>query len=274
MAESICKFVPQKELKGGIKTVRFVYETEWYTLPKSQISPIYFLAIVTRGTGTLHANDCEYSLRRGDLFFIPPATAFSLSGERTLAYIYLTFLGADIPSLLARMGITGMMPYFPDREALCPVFENAIRRADSTNIALLSESTLQYALSFLASTESGEEEEERPFASILNYVEAHFSDKGLSLHTLAEQFSYTEKYLSALFKKCVGTGFNEHLNALRIQRASLLIEQHFGSVAEIAEASGYKDASYFSKVFKKRTGVSPTQMLVLANADHKRAKTK
>lgn len=273
MSESICKFVPQGSSGDGIRTVRFVYETEWYTLSFPQISPVYLLAIVTRGSGILHTEEKTYPLSRGDLFFLPPATAFSLSGDRALAYIYITFLGTDVPSLLARMGLTEKAPYFPAREELCPTFESAIHRADPANIAILSESTLRYALSFLAEKGANAIADDGAFTPILNYVDAHFSDKDLSLRTLAERFSYTEKYLSVLFKKCVGIGFHEYLIALRMQHANRLMEAHFGTIAEIADAAGFKDASYFSKVYKQKTGITPQKMLHLIGVDRKRTRS-
>ena len=72
-------------------------------------------------------------------------------------------------------------------------------------------------------------------------------------------FSYTEKYLSSLFKKNMNVGFNQYLNRLRIQYAIELIANNVKSVSRIAELSGYSDSLYFSKVFKKLVGVTPGQ---------------
>ena len=273
MSESICKFIPSKKENGAIKTVRFVYETECAALSFPHVSPIYFLAVVTRGEGTLFTEDACYPLKRGDVFLILPTTPFSLKGDDIFAYIYITFMGTEVPTRLSRMGIDRLAPYFPDHTALCPTFENAIRSVTAGNACLLTESLLLHTLSLLCINEEEDTPDtDTPFSLILDYIDEHFSDPALSLYRLTVQFSYTEKYLSALFKKNMRIGFSEYLNNLRIQNANLLIERHAGSVTEIAYACGFRDPSYFSRIYKKKTGISPSQMLALVGADHTRAK--
>ena len=131
-----------------------------------------------------------------------------------------------------------------------------------------------YALSFLSEkTEEDESHTVTAFDEILGYVDRHFSDRALSLSLLAKRFSYTEKYLSVLFKKQMQIGFNDYLNRLRIQHAHVLIETGYGSIAEIAYACGYSDPSYFSRIYKKKTGLSPSKMLSLLDIDKKQART-
>ena len=83
----------------------------------------------------------------------------------------------------------------------------------------------------------------------------------VSLKKLAGLFSYTEKYISHLFKKKMNVGFNYYLNNLRLQYAHELIAQNVHSVSEIAILCGFSDPLYFSKVFKKRVGYTPTEYM-------------
>lgn len=95
------------------------------------------------------------------------------------------------------------------------------------------------------------------FESMLSYVKNHFSDADLSLRKIADIFSYTEKYLSHLFKKNTGVNFNVYLTEMRIDYAVKCMEGGMRSVREISEICGYYDALYFSKVFKRVKGETP-----------------
>ena len=130
---------------------------------------------------------------------------------------------------------------------------------------MLTESVLYYTLSFFSGrsveNEEGDSEGKGNFESIVNYVDKHYREENMSLGMLSERFSYTEKYLSSLFKKNMQIGFISYLNNLRIQYAIELIQKRKMSISEIAEACGYRDYSYFSRVFKKSTGKTPTESL-------------
>ena len=79
--------------------------------------------------------------------------------------------------------------------------------------------------------------------------------------TYRELFAYTEKHVSHLLKKETGTGFSQHVSALRLAYARLLILSGENSVSAVALASGYRDALYFSKVFKKQYGCTPKEFI-------------
>ena len=67
--------------------------------------------------------------------------------------------------------------------------------------------------------------------------------------------------LSFIFKKHIGIGIIEYLNIIRIQNACTMMEQGFTSVSDIADWCGFSDGNYFSKKFKERMGVLPTQYI-------------
>ena len=66
-------------------------------------------------------------------------------------------------------------------------------------------------------------------------------------------------YFSHLFKKVRGQGFKDHLNAVRIEKARTLLATGGHKVYEVAQMVGFSDYKYFSAVFKKVTGTSPTR---------------
>ena len=92
---------------------------------------------------------------------------------------------------------------------------------------------------------------------ILGYIEEHYSEN-LTLAMLAEKFSFNYSYLSAYFSAHYQKNFTEYLNTVRIEKARQLLREGELTVAEVGERVGYTDNSYFSGVFKKHTGVTPT----------------
>lgn len=93
---------------------------------------------------------------------------------------------------------------------------------------------------------------------ILIYLDEHFTEP-LTLTEVAKQFHFNPSYLSNYFTIHNKEGFNEYLNRIRIERAcELLRDSAHMSISEISALVGYSDHSYFTKVFRKLMGTSPS----------------
>lgn len=79
-----------------------------------------------------------------------------------------------------------------------------------------------------------------------------------SLHYVADKVFITPAYLSTLFKSKMGITFIEHLTRIRIANAKKLLKQTHLKNYEVAERVGYNDSRYFSQIFKKMVGLSPS----------------
>lgn len=94
-----------------------------------------------------------------------------------------------------------------------------------------------------------------------DYICQHFAED-LSLDTIAEHCGISAAYLSRIFAQEQGKGVQEYLTDLRIKRAKELLIETNEKIYEIAAKSGYPDAVYFNKVFKKNTGMTPKEYRV------------
>ena len=90
------------------------------------------------------------------------------------------------------------------------------------------------------------------------YAIRHFREH-ISLKSVAESLSITPKYLGSIFKSHTNMFFNEYLNGIRLRYACNLLKHSDISVKEIAYDSGYSSVEYFLDVFKRSTGLTPTQ---------------
>lgn len=91
------------------------------------------------------------------------------------------------------------------------------------------------------------------------YVERHFMDPNISLNEVAGQVNHSPSHFSAVFSQEMGVTFKEHLTAVRIKRARELLRTTSARTYEIAYQVGYADPHYFSYVFRKETGQTPSE---------------
>ncbi|KRE55816.1 response regulator [Paenibacillus sp. Soil750] len=85
------------------------------------------------------------------------------------------------------------------------------------------------------------------------YIEEHYAED-ITVSKLAESLHLSSNYVSNLFKSETGLRFVEYLNRYRIRRAKLLLQDPSWKVYEVAEKTGFQEASYFCKVFKELEG--------------------
>lgn len=95
--------------------------------------------------------------------------------------------------------------------------------------------------------------------SVIKRVNDHFDDNLLSLNLIADECSVSPSYLSIKFKEEVKVTFNKYLNGLRIKKAKELLMDFSLKVYMVSEQVGYGDVRYFSRIFRKTTGYSPTE---------------
>ena len=93
---------------------------------------------------------------------------------------------------------------------------------------------------------------------IKTYIRDHISES-LTLTTISRIVNYNEAYISRLFKQINGMGISEYISLERINKAKDLLVTTSDSMQNIAAATGFDTAQYFSLVFKKTTGVSPSE---------------
>ncbi|WP_224726472.1 response regulator transcription factor [Paenibacillus vietnamensis] len=93
---------------------------------------------------------------------------------------------------------------------------------------------------------------------LLDYIDEHYAEP-LSLTEMAKHFHFNPSYLSSYFSSHHSEGFIEYLHRVRTDKAAELLRKGEATISEISGLVGYSDHSYFTKVFKKLTGMSPSR---------------
>ena len=262
MQDSVCHFVPPAAAYARVETLRFVYETEIFRLRQPMRQSGYCLVLVEGGSATLVRGRVRHPVGRGSVFLLFPGQAYSLLDHRDLTYTYIVFDGEGAEAMLAPLALGPTSPPYEGQAPLCAYALERCREAIPQTIALISESVLLYVLARLYEETlptAPERGSRNLYGAVLDCVERRFTDPDLSLAELGRLYSYSEKYLSALFKKNTGVGFAAYLTELRISRARELLAAGEGSVADVARDSGFRDPLYFSRVFRSSTGMSPSE---------------
>lgn len=99
-------------------------------------------------------------------------------------------------------------------------------------------------------------------APVLQEIETHYSEK-LTVAELSAGVYITQQYLSRLFQRFLGCSVYEYITALRISKAKELLSNQRTEIQRIAHLTGFEDASHFTAMFRKMTGMTPGEFRML-----------
>ena len=127
---------------------------------------------------------------------------------------------------------------------------------------LIAERTDENAV-ILGAREMGEVDGDKKVSSVISdaklFMLEHFTDPNLMLQDVAKEVGMSNSRFSTVFSQQTGQTFTEYLMYLRLNKAKELLRTTDIKNTQIAGEAGYNDAHYFSYIFKKNTGITPTE---------------
>lgn len=267
MDNSICRFAPSVRAPDVIQIIHFVYERSMAGITRKGLETAYKTGLLVSGSAQITCYGQKFCLQPGDLFFVFPATPYTLETDNDFTFLYVSYLGLRANQLLDRLKISPQRFVFPGQGALLPFWMDAIHSAEVLP-ELAAESVLLHTLMKLANQLRPEENSQVSQAMetmllVKRAIDEDFSSPDLSVQSLARQFGYHPKYICSAFKKHFKVGIHDYLTQLRINRACVLIGQGYSCVKDISVLCGYEDPMYFSKVFRKKMCLSPRDYMKL-----------
>lgn len=106
---------------------------------------------------------------------------------------------------------------------------------------------------------------------IINDMESNYQNGMYSLNAAADHLGLSPAYLSKIFPQKMGKTFTEYLSEIRIDEAKRLLRESERDIMEIAKICGFNSANYFCRVFKKLTGISPSDYRISAPYNPKKS---
>ena len=102
------------------------------------------------------------------------------------------------------------------------------------------------------------DQQEYAVERIKNYIQNHISEE-CNTFELAQKYNMSTSYLCRMFKKKTGETLSDYILRMRMEKASELLKEGKYSISEVGTMVGYNYLGYFSTVFKKYVGYSPTE---------------
>ena len=228
----------------------------------------YELYFLESGTCNYYVDNRYYLLCAGDLIFIPSGqihqTNYSQEPHtRHLINCSAEFIPDDLSDeLLVTNCIFRNKAVVNDILKIFQSIEDEYTAHDAYSNKIIKLHT--HRLFYLMARHKNENmipiAENKTIESVINYIKKNYMHE-ISLIGVAQQHAVSAEHLSRAFKKELGIGFNEYINALRLQKAEFMLRNEYGkSVSEVAFACGFNDSNYFSYRFKKTYGVSPISL--------------
>lgn len=255
-----------------------LFSGEGMPIPRHKIGPIIhdycLIHTVLSGEGSFECDGQRHLCRTGDTFVILPGVLFSYEAHERNPWHYkwVAFEEKGAPLLMADMGITPARPviHCSEQEALEELSSMYSRIRCGFNqsphpwledleasgwlklllhkLAMLNHSHLPNP--DLSDIERGVRQTER-------WISTQYHQQ-LSIDQMARALGYHRAHLSKLFKQHTGLSPMRYLMKVRIDKAKSLMNTSI-SIHEIAASVGFNDALYFSKQFRKWTGMTPSE---------------
>lgn len=248
-----------QQINSSLFPFQFVYETLPAALRFPEFLRYHRCCLIAEGASVLTAGGARHTVSAGDLVFLRPSLSYSFTGIRGLKFFYITFTGLDMDTFLAEYGITEDAQVFSGFSPMIEQWMQALSVCNDNNLPTLTKGLLYYALALLMN----EPRDASPpgdgvICRIRSFIDDSYGNSSLSLAYVCRLYNYHPNYISRRFREATGVSFSEYLEACRIKHARQLLAETDLPVRIIASGVGYQSAMYFSKVFKKVTGETPT----------------
>ncbi len=230
----------------------------------------YLIHYVISGKGTLSSGGAIYPVMRGDLFFIRPASIVSYSADRDepWEYCWVGFNGTEADRLVGLTDFAKGVPviHYTNHDHLKRLLLNIYNsHGNNPSNEMKMSGFLYLFLSELVSSNelhaAGQYSSERSYLEkAMRFIQRNYCEM-ISVDGIAEFAGISRSHLYRVFMKNTGMSPNEYLSAYRINKACSLLRNSGLKINEIASSVGFQDQLYFSRVFKKMKGVSPSGYL-------------
>ncbi len=225
---------------------------------------------IIEGTARFYTDTMVYDAKAGDVIVVPPYAMHrtTIWADRDFHHDCIIFdlslLHNDRLKIGLENGTLTVTPFLTEKSDLCQYIQNAYIANEDKNPGwemnvignlLLFFSTLESQGHILSSKEVPARSVCYP---IIDYIGNHY-DQNISSADVANYLHMDKSYFCRIFKKHFGKCFHNYLCMYRIERAKNLLRNSELSISEISTQTGFLSFSYFSKMFKAHTGISPKE---------------
>jgi len=262
------EFINESILPGGLFMLNCGHEKcdgPFFCSPEED--SFFRIFNVTDGEGAFECGGERYRAEKGDFFIFRPGVKikYSSDGSRKLwSFCWVSFGGTDAEFYLSETGITGLFARKrSDTRAflgavikcldLCSGEKGAASQAEVNSLLLEAISALKPRRTQKVRLRASEQAERA-----LHFIEFNYM-RGITARDVTAELNIDRTHFFRIFKAKTGLSPEQYIMKFRIKKAKELLENSAYTVTEIASLVGVNDVYYFSKLFKKAEGISPTE---------------
>ncbi|MFS0722954.1 helix-turn-helix domain-containing protein [Paenibacillus sp. 1P07SE] len=245
-------------------------------MPKHRMGPAvhnyYLIHTVKKGYGTLDIGGKRYNCRAGDSFVIFPGELFTYTADADTPWEYqwVAFKGVAARPLLEAYGVSPLRPvlHHADIRRIRVLYDRirlAFLTIDSPMMAdleaggqlrLLLRQFGTVPVDYHPVSGNRQSDMERQISQMAMWLSLQY-DQNLSIAQIAKTLGYHRTHLSKMFKQVTGHSPSQYLYRVRMQRAESLLGSEL-TIGQVASSVGFPDPLYFSKQFRRWSGLTPT----------------
>ena len=219
----------------------------------------YYLMYITNGQLYINIDGNEHIAKKGSVVIFPPKYPYRYRGNPPAYYLYAHFTGSYANDFLKECGF----------DSLPCIIENDFNIELQNKLLLMIDTFLYKEPLYIQKCacllqdilmdvykNAIDKADNSPLKLSLKHIHSFFTSK-IEIPTLAKMENLSNSRYVTVFKSQMGKSPNEYIIDLRLQLAKSLLDSTNMSIKQISERIGYTDQYFFSRLFKKYSGVSP-----------------
>lgn len=224
----------------------------------------YILYYISSGCGRFTVNGVCYMLSKGQSVLVFPFSSLEIESDENMPIIcnWVKFKGLEAAWMVSQTAFSKKNPVV-DKMPMTEFerFFNILNVNNNHNYTQCRASgKVIVLLSFYLEYFPCKSTENKDYAFIArNYIEHNYNNPDFGVKAVADYVKIDRTYLYRLFKEETGLSVIDYINNCRITKAIALLMNENISVKDIAFSVGFTDQMYFSRVFKKNKGKTPTE---------------
>lgn len=220
----------------------------------------YHILLINSGVCEALHKDKLYKLTAGNLIIYAPGEEQKYTFKSESTSLWCHFSGTIVKELLESCNITSGVYFLDPNKIIFESYSNLIQRFHQPGRNKLANASLLELIYYIAEvlTNSEQKNESDFILPILTYINANYN-KQITLEELAKKSGYSKSRFSHLFSIFTGTSPIKYQNDIRLKVSCEVLTSTELSISAIAHSCGFSDPLYYSRIFKKKYNMTPTE---------------